>query len=59
MKEWLAGLEPRERIMARSTDGGRTWPVKRLVYDGPNMRFTNSDDANKLINPPAREGWGV
>jgi predicted dehydrogenase len=32
---------------------------KRLVWDGPNMRFTNDDEANKLIQEPYREGWSL
>lgn len=32
-------------------------PGRKLEWDGPNMRFTNSDEANRLINPPYRQGW--
>lgn len=28
-----------------------------LQWDGPNMRFTNSDDANKLVKPDYQNGW--
>jgi predicted dehydrogenase len=28
-----------------------------LKWDGPAMRFTNSSDANKLIDPPYHNGW--
>lgn len=28
-----------------------------LEWDGPNMRFTNSDDANKLVKPDYQNGW--
>ncbi|NOX87434.1 MAG: Gfo/Idh/MocA family oxidoreductase [Calditrichaeota bacterium] len=28
-----------------------------LHYDGQNMRFTNSDEANALIKPEFRKGW--
>jgi predicted dehydrogenase len=31
----------------------------RLLWDGPNLRFTNSEAANQLINPPYRAGWTV
>ncbi len=31
----------------------------KLRWDGENLRFTNSEDANKLINPPYREGWSL
>jgi len=30
---------------------------KKLEYDAKNMRFTNSDEANKLLDPPYRKGW--
>jgi hypothetical protein len=31
----------------------------KLLWDGPNLRFTNYDEANQLINPPYRSGWSV
>jgi len=30
---------------------------RKLEWDGQNMRFTNCDEANELINPPSRKGW--
>jgi len=30
---------------------------RKLIWDGPNMRFTNCDEANAFINPPYRKGW--
>jgi predicted dehydrogenase len=30
---------------------------KKLEWDAPNMRFTNSEEANSLVNPPYRAGW--
>jgi len=30
---------------------------EKLLWDGPSQRFTNSEAANRLINPPYREGW--
>jgi len=30
---------------------------EKLIWDGPNLRFTNSESANQLINPPYRSGW--
>ncbi len=30
---------------------------KKLYWDPVNLRFTNSDEANALLNPPYREGW--
>ncbi len=32
---------------------------QKLLWDGDNLRFTNSEEANKLINPPYREGWSL
>lgn len=29
----------------------------RLLWDAGAMRFTNDDEANALLNPPARSGW--
>jgi len=30
---------------------------QRLEWDGPNMKFTNNDEANKYIKLPYRSGW--
>ena len=30
-----------------------------LKWDGPNMRYTNSDDANKLVKPDYQNGWNL
>ena len=32
---------------------------EKLNWDGTNLKFTNSDAANALINPPYREGWSL
>jgi hypothetical protein len=32
---------------------------KHLLWDAPNMRFTNDDEANQYINPPYRSGWSI
>jgi predicted dehydrogenase len=32
---------------------------EKLYWDGENLRFTNSDAANALINPPYRAGWNL
>jgi predicted dehydrogenase len=31
----------------------------KLLWDGPNLRFTNYEEANQRINPPYRVGWSV
>lgn len=30
---------------------------KKLLWDGPNMKFTNAPEANELIHRPYRQGW--
>ena len=30
---------------------------EKLYWDGENMRFTNSENANQYLNPPYRKGW--
>ena len=32
-------------------------PGESLAWDGPNLRFSNNEEANKLITKPYREGW--
>jgi predicted dehydrogenase len=32
-------------------------PNQRLEWDPQAMRFSNHDDANKLVHPPYRDGW--
>ena len=32
-------------------------PGKRLLYDSAGMRFTNSEDATRLLHPVFRTGW--
>lgn len=32
-------------------------PNQRLEWDGDAMKFSNSEAANALLNPPYREGW--
>jgi predicted dehydrogenase len=34
-------------------------PGTKLQWDAPNMRFTNSDEANQHLNPPYRQGWSL
>jgi predicted dehydrogenase len=33
------------------------FPGQELKYDAKAKRFTNNDAANKVLNPPYREGW--
>ncbi len=32
---------------------------KKLFWDAEKLRFTNSDEANALLDPPYREGWSA
>lgn len=32
---------------------------KKLFWDAEKLRFTNSDEANALLNPPYRNGWSL
>jgi len=32
---------------------------EKLLWDAENLRFTNSAEANKLVNPPYRAGWNL
>ncbi len=34
-------------------------PGQRLTYDGPNMKVTNNEDANRLIQHHYRAGWSL
>jgi predicted dehydrogenase len=31
----------------------------KLLWDGANFRFTNSEPANQLLQPPYRSGWSI
>jgi len=32
---------------------------RRLEWDPVNLRITNDEDANRLVNPPYRQGWSL
>jgi predicted dehydrogenase len=34
-------------------------PGTKLAWDGSNARFTNSEEANRYLNPPYRQGWSL
>lgn len=36
-----------------------TFPGRKLAWDGQAARFTDCEDANKLLNPPYRNGWSL
>lgn len=33
------------------------FPNQKLLWDGPNMRFTNNEKANEFVMPKFRKGW--
>ena len=33
------------------------FPGEKLLWDGPNLRFTNNEKANEFIRPKFRKGW--
>jgi hypothetical protein len=35
------------------------FPGQKLIWDSKNVRFTNSDEANELVKPDCRKGWGL
>lgn len=35
------------------------FPEKKLEWDGPNLKVTNSPDANEFVKPKFREGWSL
>jgi hypothetical protein len=39
--------------------GTSAWrfPHEKLLWDGPNLRFTNNDKANEFLKPQFRKGW--
>jgi predicted dehydrogenase len=34
-------------------------PGTQLLWDGPAMKFSNSAEANAMVNPPYRAGWAL
>jgi hypothetical protein len=39
--------------------GAISWrfPNQKLLWDGPNLRFTNNEKANDFVKPRFRKGW--
>jgi hypothetical protein len=35
------------------------FPGQKLEWDGPNMRVTNLEEANRYIMPVYRDGWSL
>jgi hypothetical protein len=47
----------RREVLAAGTAVAAVTIVPCHVLGG--LRFTNSDEANQLINPPYRDGWSL
>jgi hypothetical protein len=46
----------------RKPDGnGFSYPGRfiKLLWDGPNMKITNFDDANQFVRRTYRDGWSL
>ncbi len=68
--EWIRACRGGEKASCNFDIGGLLAEVvqlgnvairrgKKLAWDGPNMRFTNDDEANKYIQEPYRTGWSL
>jgi len=49
------------RKAVEGQDGRYTYPGRniKLVWDGPNMKVTNFDEANQFVKRDYREGWSL
>lgn len=68
-QDWLAAIRKGTRTGSDRSYGGPLTEIgllgviasrfsdKQLRWDGPAMRFTNSNEATKLLAPRCREGW--
>jgi predicted dehydrogenase len=68
-KDWLDAIKNNKNAGSNFDYGGPLTEIARLgiiatqmlgrklEWDSRNMRFTNCDEANQLINPPYRKGW--
>ena len=61
-----ASRKPKSSKSSKSADSTPTRPVVDAEpapppteddWDSEKMKFTNDDEANKLVNPPYRTGW--
>jgi len=70
-RDWLNAIREGRQSSSPFEYGGRLsevgllglvairFPGMKLQYDEKAMRFTNNEDANKLLNPPHRAGWNL
>ena len=58
----MGNLAIRSYDLQKKMENGRTtYPGRniRLVWDGPNMKITNFDEANQFVRRQYREGWSL
>jgi hypothetical protein len=58
----MGNLAIRSYFVARKDSRGReSYPGRniKLMWDGPNMRITNFDEANQFVKRTYREGWSL
>ncbi|MFN3665045.1 MAG: Gfo/Idh/MocA family protein [Sediminibacterium sp.] len=58
----MGNLAIRSYDLQKKMDNGRiAYPGRniRLVWDGPNMKITNFDEANQFVKRQYREGWSL
>ena len=48
-------------IQKKNSKGETEYPGRyiKLLWDGPNMRITNFDDANQFVKRTYRQGWSL
>jgi predicted dehydrogenase len=55
----LGNVAMRAGVETEVGEGKGKHKVRRLVWDGPNLKVTNTSDADQYIKPPVRKGWEV
>ncbi len=56
----MGNLAIRSYNLRKPNDNGRGFNFygrKKLLWDGPNMKITNFDEANQFVSRPYRAGW--
>lgn len=56
----MGNLAIRSYNLRKENENGRSFNYygrKKLLWDGPNMKITNFDEANQFVTRPYREGW--
>lgn len=58
----MGNLAIRSYYVSRKDNKGKeSYPGRniKLMWDGPNMRITNFDEANQFVKRTYREGWSL